>query len=81
MEDWRKYYNEVRPRGAIGQKPPISLLNHDGAASLAPGEKPENSNLRQIQSWGPEQPQGLYTFERDQLGDHVTSLSYVPSLG
>jgi putative transposase len=33
MEDWRKYYNEVRPHGAIGQKPPISLLNHDGASS------------------------------------------------
>jgi len=33
MEDWRKYYNEGRPHGAIGQKPPIMLLNHDGAAS------------------------------------------------
>lgn len=33
MEDWRKYYNEERPHGAIGQKTPIMLLNHDGAAS------------------------------------------------
>ena len=33
LEDWRKYYNEERPHGAIGQKPPITLLNHDGAAS------------------------------------------------
>lgn len=33
MEDWRKYYNEDRPHGAIGNKPPIMLLNHDGAAS------------------------------------------------
>ena len=33
MEDWRKYYNEERPHGAIGQKPPIWLLNYDGAAS------------------------------------------------
>jgi len=33
MEDWRKYYNEERPHGAIGQKTPITLLNHDGAAS------------------------------------------------
>jgi putative transposase len=32
MEDWRKYYNEERPHGAIGQKPSITLLNHDGAA-------------------------------------------------
>ena len=33
LEDWRKYYNEERPHGAIGQKTPISLLNHVGAAS------------------------------------------------
>jgi putative transposase len=33
MEDWRKYYNEERPHGAIGQKPPITLTKHDGAAS------------------------------------------------
>ena len=35
MEDWRKYYNEVRPHGAIGQKVPIALLNRDGASSLS----------------------------------------------
>ena len=33
MEDWRRYYNEERPHGAIGHKPPIMLLNHHGAAS------------------------------------------------
>jgi len=33
MEDWRRYYNEVRPHGAIGHKVPISLINHDGATS------------------------------------------------
>ena len=37
IEDWRKYYNEERPHGAIGQKPPIlTLLNYDGAASPPP---------------------------------------------
>ncbi|MCA3246392.1 MAG: transposase family protein, partial [Azospirillum sp.] len=30
MEDWRRYYNEERPHGAIGQKAPITLLGHDG---------------------------------------------------
>ena len=35
MDDWRRYYNEERPHGAIGQKTPIMLLNHDGAASPA----------------------------------------------
>ena len=32
MEDWRRYYNEVRPHGAIGQKAPITLLGRDGVA-------------------------------------------------
>jgi putative transposase len=36
LEDWRKYYNEERPHGAIVQRPPIMLLNHDGAASPPP---------------------------------------------
>jgi putative transposase len=27
MEAWRKDYNEVRPHSAIGNKPPISLIN------------------------------------------------------
>lgn len=33
LEDWRKYHNEERPHGAIGNKTPIMLLNHVGAAS------------------------------------------------
>ena len=33
MEDWRNYYNEVRPHGAIGNKPPITLLNREGVSS------------------------------------------------
>ncbi len=33
MEDWRIYYNEERPHGAIGHKVPISLINPDGVAS------------------------------------------------
>ncbi len=36
LEDWRKYYNEERPHGAIGQRTPIMLLNHVGAASPPP---------------------------------------------
>lgn len=27
MEEWRRDYNEVRPHSAIGNKPPISLIN------------------------------------------------------
>lgn len=30
LEDWRNYYNEQRPHGAIGQKTPISLVRRDG---------------------------------------------------
>ena len=33
MEAWRKYYNEERLHGAIGQKAPIALLAHDGTSS------------------------------------------------
>ena len=31
MGDWLKDYNEVRPHSAIGNKTPISLINHPGA--------------------------------------------------
>ena len=30
MEAWRRYYNEDRPHGAIGYKPPIALTNRGG---------------------------------------------------
>jgi putative transposase len=33
LEDWRKYYNEDRPHGAIGNKPPICLMTPAGASS------------------------------------------------
>lgn len=36
LEDWRRYHSEKRPHGAIGQKPPITLLNRVGAASPPP---------------------------------------------
>lgn len=32
MEEWRRDDNEVRPHGAIGNKPPISLMNASGAS-------------------------------------------------
>lgn len=33
MEAWRRYYNEERAHGAIGQKAPITLLARDGTPS------------------------------------------------
>jgi putative transposase len=33
MEEWRRYYNEDRPHGAIGNKCPIALQLLDGVAS------------------------------------------------
>jgi putative transposase len=36
MEDWRRYYNEERPHGTIGNKVPISLINSGSVASLSP---------------------------------------------
>ncbi len=32
MEEWRRDYNEVRPHSAIGNMPPISLVNASGAS-------------------------------------------------
>lgn len=32
IEEWRRDYNEVRPHSAIGNKPPISLMNAFGAS-------------------------------------------------
>lgn len=32
MEHWRRDHNEVRPHSAIGNKPPITLMNGSGAA-------------------------------------------------
>jgi len=34
LEHWRRDYNEVRPHSAIGNKPPITLTNHEGETSL-----------------------------------------------
>jgi putative transposase len=36
MEDWLRYDNEERPHGAIGNIPPMTLLNHGGATSPPP---------------------------------------------
>ena len=36
MEAWLRYYNEDRPHGAIGNKPPILLQNPGGTSRLPP---------------------------------------------
>ena len=36
LEEWRRYYNEDRPHGAIGNKPPITLMNPGDAPSPSP---------------------------------------------
>ena len=36
LEAWRRYYNEDRPHGAIGNKPPITLMNPGGHTSPSP---------------------------------------------
>lgn len=36
LEDWRRYYNEDRPHGAIGNKPPILLQNSGGVSGPLP---------------------------------------------
>ena len=46
LENWRKYYNEDRPHGAIGNKPPVSLITPAGASSPPARQRPENSTFR-----------------------------------
>jgi transposase InsO family protein len=36
LEAWRKYYNEERPHGAIGNKVPIMLTQSGGVTSPSP---------------------------------------------
>lgn len=36
LESWRRYYNEERPHGAIGNKVPIMLTKSGGATSPSP---------------------------------------------
>lgn len=36
FEAWRRDYNEVRPHGAIGNTPPIALMNPGDATSPSP---------------------------------------------
>ncbi|MCA3627138.1 MAG: transposase, partial [Methylobacterium sp.] len=33
VEAWRRDYNELRPLSAIGNKPPITLVNRSSACS------------------------------------------------
>ena len=46
LESWRRDYNEVRPHGAIGNKPPAALLDCIGVTSPSMSKEPEKSNLR-----------------------------------
>lgn len=46
MEDWRRDYNEVRPHGAIGNKPPATLLHCIGATSPPMPKETGKSILR-----------------------------------
>ncbi len=44
LERRRRHYNEVRPHGAIGNKTPITLLNHLVATSPTERSERENSS-------------------------------------
>jgi len=46
LENWRRHYNEVRPHGAIGNKAPITLLDHPAATSPAGRLEAEFSGFR-----------------------------------
>ncbi len=54
MEDWLTYYNEVRPHGAIGNKPPISLQK-SGSAPTSCREAGRKLQPPAVQQMGPDQ--------------------------
>ena len=74
VEVWRRYYNEERPHGAIGNRPPILLQNHDGATNQpAIVIKPQNS----LFGWSKVRSQRKSTWDSTHLwmkeGAQVTS--------
>lgn len=36
LKEWRRHYNEDRPHGAIGNKPPITLMDPGDAPNPSP---------------------------------------------
>jgi putative transposase len=36
VEDWRRYYNEDRPHGAIGDVPPVAFMTAGSATNPLP---------------------------------------------
>lgn len=62
LEDWRRYYNEVRSHGATGHKVPISLLNPDGAISqpviVTPPVRHREKGRKTLPSGGPKNGTG-----------------------
>ena len=81
MEDWRRYYNEERPHGAIGQKPPIALVNHDGAPSPPLVIKPEKSSFRRSKDGSHRIKPEKSSFRRSKDGSHRTSRKNLASGG
>jgi hypothetical protein len=47
VENWRRYYNEERPHGAVGNKPPILL--HTTMTQPSHREKSAKLKLRVVQ--------------------------------
>ena len=68
LEAWRRYYNEERPHGAIGNKVPIMLTKSGGATS------------RVVQRWGVDQRHQPVTMNEaiksasgwSNVGDRIT---------
>ena len=51
LEDWRRYYNEERPHGAIGHKTADHVAESRWRSQPATVKEPENSTLRRSRKW------------------------------
>ena len=73
-------YNEVRPHGALGNKPPVSLMTSRRRSQPADVTKPGKLYLPAVQRWGADQSKpGLSLWLDEKWGSrHGVALSSPP---
>ena len=67
IETWRREYNEVRPHGAIGDRPPIATLSW--LETTSPAAKPPEFSPRVVQITGWDQEPENSSFRRSKVGE------------
>jgi hypothetical protein len=71
LQERRRYYNEVRRHGAIGNKAPITLQNHDGPSPPTVVIKAGKLHSRAVQRSVSDQHKTVPQLRIVQLGSHA----------